>query len=63
MALRQSLTIGDGEEDKDDILAKNMLYIVFMMVLLILTGIIITLMLLPVPKVPQNAHIPVLGKF
>lgn len=53
--------VGDGEEEleEDEILAKNMSYIVCMMVFLIFTGIIIMLML-TVPKVPQNAHVPVL---
>jgi hypothetical protein len=59
-ALRQQFS-GDGEElEKADVLVKNMLYVVCMMVLLIFTGIVIMLMLLPVPKVPQNAHVPVL---
>ncbi|OXA58650.1 Adenylate cyclase type 3 [Folsomia candida] len=59
-ALRQHFGDEDEELDKADILAKNMVYIVCMMVLLIFAGIIILLMLLPIPRVPQNAHIPVL---
>lgn len=59
-AVRQQF-VSDGKElDNADILSKNMLYIGLMTVLLILTGIVITLMLLPIPNVPKNAHIPVI---
>jgi len=57
---KQTSRYGESSEDSKDPMSRNKLYLTIMMVLLILTTIVVTFMLLPLPKIPKNAHIPVI---
>jgi hypothetical protein len=58
--LKQTGNFIEDSDEKADPMIKNKLYLTIMMVLLILTTIVVTFMLLPLPNIPKNAHIPVL---